>query len=164
MPERGAVTNEVHINAVNHFRGRSEHALDGKGRLNIPARFREVLRKQYDERLMLCPWQNCVRVYPFPQWEKMEVTLLAKVEEQPHMKKMISFMIGGVVECSLDKQGRIIVPPKMREETGIDREVVLTGVLTYFEICDKDVWERENKPSAEDFKEFEVSLLKSGLL
>ena len=158
------MADDLYINTVNHFRGRSEHCLDGKGRLNIPARFREVMRKQYDDRLMLCPWRKCLKVYPLAQWEKMEVTLLNSLKEQPHMKKMINYMIGGVVACALDKQGRILLPPKLREECRIGREVVLTGVLTYFEICDKEIWEVENKPSAEDFADFEVNLLKSGLL
>ena len=158
------MADDLYINTVNHFRGRSEHCLDGKGRLSIPARFREVLRRQYDERLMICPWLHCLRVYPFAQWEKMEVTLLDKLQEQPHMKKMINYMIGGVMESAMDRQGRLLLPPKLREEGGIDREVILTGVLTHFEICDKEIWERENKPSPEDFAEFDVSLLKSGLL
>ena len=149
---------------VNHFRGRSEHVLDGKGRLNIPSRFRDILREQYEERLMVTPWLKCLKAYPLPQWEKMELTLLAHLQEQPHMKKMIRYMIGGVVECPLDKQGRILLPPKLREECGIDKEVVISGVMTYFEILDKETWEKDNKPSDDDFELFEHSLLSSGLL
>ena len=156
--------NDLMVDPVNHFRGRSEHSLDGKGRLNIPTRFREVLRTQYDERLMVTPWNRCLKVYPVQQWEKMEIQLLAHLQDQPDMKKMIRYMIGGVVECPLDKQGRILLPPKLREEGGINREVVITGVMTYFEILDKQTWEADNKPTVADFANFEVSLLKSGLL
>jgi len=152
------------IGMANHFRGRSEHSLDDKGRLNIPTRFREVLRLKYGERLMVTPWHQCLKVYPLPQWEKMEFQLLEHLKDQPDMKKMIRYMIGGVVECPLDKQGRIQLPPKLREEAGINREVVISGVMTYFEILDKQVWEADNKPSAADFASFEGSLLQSGLL
>ena len=152
------------VDPGNHFRGRSEHTLDGKGRLNIPTRFREVLRVQYDERLMVTPWNRCLKAYPVQQWEKMEIQLLEHLQDQPDMKKMIRYMIGGVVECPLDKQGRILLPPKLREESGINKEVVITGVMTYFEILDKQIWEADNKPSSTDFENFEVSLLKSGLL
>lgn len=152
------------VDPGNHFRGRSEHSLDGKGRLNIPTRFREVLRDQYDEKLMVTPWNKCLKAYPVPQWEKMEIQLLARLQEQPGMKKMIRFMLGGVVECLLDKQGRILLPPKLREEGGINREVVITGVMTYFEIMDKQVWEEENKPTAEEYEDFDISLLQAGLL
>ncbi len=153
-------------NPVNHFRGRSEHSLDGKGRLSIPARFRDALRKQYDERLMITPWNKCLRAYPLPQWEKLEMTLLANLREHPDpaMKKMINYMIGGVVECALDKQGRVLLSPLLREECCIGKEVVLSGVMTYFEILDKKSWELDNKPTPEDFASFEVNLLKSGLL
>ena len=158
------MNSDILLNQVNHFRGRSEHSLDGKGRLSIPARFRDVLRKQYDERLMITPWNKCLKAYPLPQWEKMELTLLEQLKEQPGMKKMISYMIGGVVECSLDKQGRILLPPKLREECGVDKDVVVSGVMTYFEILDKKSWEIDSKPTPEDFNKFEVSLLSSGLL
>jgi MraZ protein len=80
------------------------------------------------------------------------------------MNKMIRYMIGGVVECQLDKQGRILLPPKLREECGIQKEVVVSGVMTYFEIQDKAGWEQDNKPSEDDFGLFEHSLLSSGLL
>ncbi len=151
-------------NPVNHFRGRSEHNLDGKGRLSIPARFRDVLRKQYDERLMITPWSKCLRAYPLPQWEKLEMTLLNSLPSQPDMKKMISYMIGGVVECVLDKQSRVLLSPKLRQEGCVGKEVVLNGVMTYFEIWDRVSWEEDNKPSAEDFAEFDVKLLKMGIL
>lgn len=149
---------------VNHFRGRSEHVLDGKGRLSIPARFRDILRQRYEDRLMVTPWRKCLKAYPLPQWEKMELTLLARLKEQPNMKKMIRYMIGGVVECPLDKQGRILLPPTLRQECGIGKDIVVTGVMTYFEILDRETWETDNKPSAEDFDLFEHDLLSSGLL
>lgn len=152
------------VDPVNHFRGRSEHSLDGKGRLNIPTRFREVLRAQYDERLMVTPWNKCLKVYPVQQWEKMELQLLTHLQDQPDMKKMIRYMIGGVVECPLDKQGRILLPPKLREEGGITSEVVITGLMTYFEILDKQTWEADNKPTAAEFESYDDTLLKIGLL
>ena len=113
---------------------------------------------------MITPWMKCLKAYPLPQWEKMEITLLARLQEQPDMKKMIRYMIGGVVECSLDKQGRILLPPKLREECGVEKDVVVSGVMTYFEILDKKSWEIDSKPTPKDFTKFEVSLLSSGLL
>lgn len=148
---------------INHFRGRSDHALDGKGRLNIATRFRDVLRRQYDERLMVTPWHKCLKAYPLPQWEELEMTLLAEGKKQPHMINLVRYMIGGVVECALDKQGRILLPPKLREDCGIQKDVVVNGMITYFEIWDKETWETENKPSAENFGNFEQTLLELGL-
>ena len=148
---------------VNHFRGRSEHALDEKGRLNIATRFREVLRRQYDERLMITPWHNCLKAYPLPQWEEMEMTLRAEGKKNPNMVKLIRFMVGGVVECGLDKQGRVLLPPNLRSDCGLDKEVVVNGMITYFEIWNKKTWEADNKPSGDNFQNFEQTLLELGL-
>jgi MraZ protein len=159
------VTEEVIPKAIGHFRGRSEHALDGKGRLNIPARFRDVLRDQYqDERLMVTPWKKCLKVYPFAQWEQMELTLMRRLQEQTDMGKMIRYMIGGVEECGLDKQGRILLPAKMRADCAIQKDVVVSGVISYFEILAKATWEQDNLPTEVDFDNFEKSLMASGLM
>lgn len=149
---------------INHFRGRSEHTLDGKGRLNIPTRFREVLRRQYDERLMVVPWNNCLKAYPLPQWEEVEMTLLATGKKQPDMVKMVRFMLGGVVECSLDKNGRILLPAKVRDDCRLEKDILVSGMITYFEIWDKLTWEKVNQPTGDDFDNFEQNLLDIGLL
>ncbi len=147
---------------VKRFRGQSEHALDAKGRLNIPARFQEVLREGDDERLMVIAWDNCLKAYPVPEWDKLEVTLQEKMKEHPGNIKMMKHMIGGVVECSL-KQGRILLPPRMREGCGISKDVVLQGSLQIFEIWDKNIWERMNKPTSDEFQEFSQKLSQFGL-
>jgi MraZ protein len=150
--------------AVHNFRGRSEHNLDGKGRLNIPTRFREVLRRRYeDDRLMVFPWLHCLKAYPMARWEELELNLLNTGKKQPETVKMVRYMVGGVVECPLDKQGRILLPGKMRTDCDIDREIMISGMISYFEIWNKATWEADNQPSAEDFRSFELNLLESGL-
>jgi len=148
---------------VNHFRGRSDHILDAKGRLSIATRFRDVLRRQYDERLMVTPWHNCLRAYPMPRWEEMETVLRNSDRKQPGMVKLVRWM-SGAEECGLDKQGRILIPPKIREDSRINKEVVVNGMLTFFEVWDKSVWDELNKPTPEDFDNFEQTFLDLGLL
>lgn len=142
-------------NAVIHFRGRSEHALDEKGRLNIATRFRDVLKAKYDERLMVTPWRNFLKAYPVPQWEELELALLREGRKQPQLKKMMRFLVGGVVECTLDKQGRILLPPALRAEGNITRDVIVSGMLNHIEIWDKGTWAQSIIPTAENFDEFE---------
>ncbi|MBU0480650.1 MAG: division/cell wall cluster transcriptional repressor MraZ [Proteobacteria bacterium] len=150
-------------NPVHHFRGRSDHTLDGKGRINIPTRFREVLRLQFNnERLMVFPWRNCLKAYPLSRWEELELSLLATGKKHPETIKMVRFMVGGVVECPVDKQGRILLPAKMRADCGISKEVLVSGMISYFEIWDSVTWEKENLPAEEDFKGFELNQLESG--
>jgi MraZ protein len=137
--------------------------LDAKGRLNIATRFREALRSQGDERLMVIPWHNCVRAYPLPHWEELEMTLLAQGQKSPETVKLIRYMIGGAEECVLDKQGRILLSATLREDCSIKKEIVVNGMITYFEIWDKGVWETKNKPTGDDFQNFEQVLQELGL-
>lgn len=149
-------------NSVCRFRSRSEHVLDAKGRLNIATRFREALRNQGDERLMLTPWRNCIRAYSLPEWEELELALTAQGQKSPEKLKLIRYMIGGAEECVLDKQGRILLPATLREDCHIKKEVVVSGMIAYFEIWDKEVWEAESKPTGDDFHNFEQVLLETG--
>lgn len=156
----------ISMGPVNHFRGRSGHTLDEKGRINIPTRFREVLRREADERLMVTPWHNCLKVYPLPQWEEIEMTLReeGKKKKNPHMLNLIRYMIGGVEECAMDKQGRVLLPPKLRAECGIGKGVVVNGMITYFEIWDQEKWEEAYRPFKENVHELEQTLLELELL
>ncbi len=147
---------------VNHFRGRSDHVLDDKGRLSIASRFKEVLRRQYDERLMIISWNDCLRAYPLSQWEEIEMTLRTTDRKNPGMTKLIRWM-SGAEECSLDKQGRVLIPAKLRSDGGIGKEIVFNGMLTYFEIWDKTVWEKVGRPAPDDFEQFEETLLDLGM-
>ena len=146
------------------FRSRSEHSLDSKGRLNIPSRFREVLREVYTETLMVTNWQNCLKAYPVSEWEKMEEKLLDREQIQPGLGRFIRYLISGVTECPLDKQGRILLSPTLRSEIGIQREVVLNGMLDHFEIWDREAWQLETRQTRESFAEFGPGLSSLGIL
>lgn len=143
------------------FRGRSEHSMDDKGRLNIPSRFQEVLRDLGDERLMVIPWNKCIKAYPVPVWEELEEKLIALIQVDADSRKMAEHMIGGVVECPV-KQGRISLPQQMRDQIGMGRDVVVEGVMTTIKIWDKPTWERQNKPSEEDYSHFDQKLSLQG--
>lgn len=146
------------------FRSRSEHTLDSKGRLNIPSRFREVLRAAYDNDLVITNWQKNLRVYPVSEWLKVEDKLRSQGASQPGFSDFIRYVISGVVECSLDKQGRILLPGTMRNEFNIGSDVVLNGMLDYFEIWDKATWDDETRRTRDKFKDFEQGLSSLGIL
>ena len=133
------------------FRERSVHSIDAKGRLNIPARFRDVLTRNYDERLMITPpWHNCLRVYPFLEWEKRETKLLEMPNKPPHVLQMIRYLVGGITSCNIDKNGRILLPARLRADLEIKKEIVMNGMLDFFEIWNRETWERESVPSFEE--------------
>lgn len=130
--------------------------LDAKGRLSIPARFKEVLKKTYeDNRLMVTNLPNCLAAYPMPVWEGIEnkfrdVDGLGK----PEKLKMKRYLLGPAVECKLDSQGRILVPVSLREGAGITKEVVLAGMLDYVEIWNREKLDSEMKQVEEEFEKF----------
>ncbi|MCB2180657.1 MAG: division/cell wall cluster transcriptional repressor MraZ [Desulfobulbaceae bacterium] len=151
-------------NQPSRFRGRSEHALDGKGRLNVPSRFRDVLLREYDDRLIITPpWPNCLRIYPLPEWEKQESSLLGMEQKTPKVQRMIRYLVGGSVECQVDKNGRILLPVQLRNQLDLKKEVVMNGMLTFFEIWSKEAWEKESIVTEEDFKDFETTFNDLGL-
>ena len=124
------------------LRGKSEHNLDAKGRLNIPSRFQDVLRESGVEAFLVVPWFDHLRAYLPAKWDETEAKLL---DQGPALATHESFndwlrmVVGSVVECMPDKQGRILIPPELRSEAGLTKEVILLGIRDYFEIWDKQL-------------------------
>lgn len=146
------------------FRSRSEHTLDPKGRLNIPSRFREVLREVYTETVVVTNWQKSLKAFPVAEWENVEEKLINEGRNQPGMADFVRYVISGVTVCSLDKQGRILVPATLRSEFNIDKDVILNGMLDNFEIWDKGAWQVETQRTRERFPDFGPGLSSLGIL
>ncbi len=145
------------------FRSRTEHTLDAKGRLIFPSRFREVLRQFDSEIIMVAPWHKHLRAYPVAEWEALETKLLTQGGEQPGIASFVRYVVGGVAECILDKQGRIRLPADLRVDADLKKEIVLTGMLDWVEIWDKDAWHIENRNTRDNFDGHEESLAKLGI-
>jgi len=146
------------------FRSRSEHTLDAKGRLNIPSRFREVLREEYSETVVVTNWHKSLKAFPVAVWEELEEKLQNEGRMQPGMGDFVRYVISGVTECTLDKQNRILLPAPLRNEFNIGTEVVLNGMLDHFEIWDKAAWQVESRRTRERFADFEPGLSSLGIL
>lgn len=123
------------------FRGRYCHQIDTKGRLSIPSRFREALASAFDERLIITNFDQCLWAYPVPEWQELErkVGLLPQFMEE--VKALQRVFISAAAECPIDKQGRILIPPSLREYGAIDRDVVIVGMTRRFEIWARERWE-----------------------
>jgi MraZ protein len=124
------------------FRGRSKHILDEKGRLAIPTRFKEVLREKENPCLVMTNHYSCLWAFARDEWRLFEQKV-AKLDLFDHsVNSFLRYFISGAQEC-LVKQGRVTIPPDLREISGLKKEVVLAGELKYFEIWDKEKWDEE---------------------
>lgn len=128
------------------FRGHFEHSVDDKGRVAIPARFREALAGLQEERLVVTKFRvgerRCLDIYPLATWRTLEEKVLAKNRFDPRIIRFKNFYVSGAHECSLDGQGRILVPVLLRDYAGIQREVMFTGDIDMFRMWDKEGWQR----------------------
>ncbi len=145
------------------FRSRSDQTLDGKGRLNFPRRFKEVLRQYDSDVLMVTSWGKHLRAFPVSEWEILEDKLLTQGKEQPGLASFVRLVVSGVTECGLDKQGRILLPSSLRNEVNLKKEIVLTGMLDWVEIWSKDAWVAEHQATRDNFEDYEESLAKMGI-
>jgi len=139
------------------FRGRSKHFLDEKGRLAIPARFREVLLTRSSNVLVLTNHDNCLWAFAQDDWRIIEENAAKLPQLELAVNTYLRYFISGAQECVI-KQGRITIPPDLREISGLKKEVVLVGGLKLFEIWDRERWEAEFERAKKSFAEVSQSL------
>lgn len=138
------------------FRGSSFHTIDSKGRLIIPARFRDIIRAGGGNGVMVSQLDKGLVAYTFEEWNKVENRILSLAEKSENMRRFRRVFIGGASDCNWDKQGRILIPPTLRQYAELKKEIVLVGVLDHFEIWSRNNWDRENVDMEEDMKKEEV--------
>ena len=125
--------------AIVMLMGEYNHTIDAKGRLIVPAKFREVLG---DEFVVTKGLDNCLFVYPNDEWQKFEEKLQTLPLTNKNARQFARFFVAGATPCELDKQGRILLPATLREFAGLEKDVVLTGMLNRIEIWSKEKWTR----------------------
>jgi MraZ protein len=123
------------------FRGRYQHAIDPKGRLSIPAKFRDVLAQYGDhaEALIVVPNEHALEVYPVAEWERIEEKLNAQPMFTPEVRQLSRLYMSRAKDVTLDGAGRILLPPDTRKDAGLDsRDVTLVGGgRKMFEVWDR---------------------------
>lgn len=132
------------------FTGTHQHALDAKGRVILPARFREQLAGG----LYLTPGQDhCVDVYPVPAFEQRVAELRARPREDRRARAVQRVFLANAHLETPDGQGRVTIPPVLREYAGLTRDLAVVGADDHIEIWDHDRWEQYLSDAAEEFSD-----------
>ena len=120
------------------FLGEYVHVLDSKGRLTIPARFREDLEPGV---FLTRGYEPCIVTYPPSEWERL-ATKIAQVPMASRTARSYGrLLFGGAHETNVDRAGRVLIPPFLREYAGIEEEAVIVGINTYLEIWAPQRWQ-----------------------
>lgn len=122
------------------FMGEYNHSIDAKGRIIVPAKFRETLG---DEFVVTLGLDGCLFVYPNEEWLNF-VSELKNLPGSKEARQLQRYFMAGAASCEVDKQGRILIPTKLRIQAGLEKEVVFVGVLSKIEIWSKERWEENN--------------------
>ncbi|MBI3456009.1 MAG: division/cell wall cluster transcriptional repressor MraZ [Candidatus Rokubacteria bacterium] len=145
------------------FRGRYPHTIDPKGRLSIPAKFREELAARDTNTLVLTEGDHCIVAYPLDEWERFEEKLRQQPQLAPEMRNFLRVAVASAKDCPVDKAGRTLVPPELREFSGLSKDVMIVGVLNKFEIWNRERWNDHYQRARGSFDENARKLSEFGL-
>ncbi|HIE28804.1 TPA: division/cell wall cluster transcriptional repressor MraZ [Candidatus Poribacteria bacterium] len=126
------------------FIGEYNVSIDSKGRVCIPAKIREIIAQKYNDGKMILTLglDGCLALYPYEEWEKIAMNLKQKIPLSLRTGRILErSFFRNAIECSIDKQGRIVIPPKLRRAALIIKDVVIIGVQNRMEIWSKEAIE-----------------------
>ncbi|MCP1101341.1 division/cell wall cluster transcriptional repressor MraZ [Aequitasia blattaphilus] len=142
------------------LKGEYRHNIDAKGRLMIPAKMRDDLGENF---VIAKGMDNCLNVYPEEQWNTFERRLNElSTTTNAKARKLARFIQGSANDADLDKQGRTLIPPALRDFAKLDKEVVFVGVGKHAEIWDRAMWEAQSAEIEESIEELASGLEDSG--
>lgn len=125
------------------FRGRYVHTMDTKGRVSIPSSFRNELQLRSQEAPILTLSSSCLRLFPYGDWRDYEEKIIDINAFDTNAESLRRFEISNAVDGKIDSQGRLQVPPYMRDNTHMGRDIVIAGVGRFVELWDKALFEAE---------------------
>ena len=137
------------------FIGEYYHNLDAKGRINIPAKFRDELNGTF---ILTRGLDGCLTIYSTEKWEKIfeEINKLPKTKKAT--RQYIRMLTANACECTLDNQGRILIPANLSGSVNITKECVVVGANSHVEIWDKATWNAYMNDASENFEDIAESL------
>ena len=138
------------------FMGEYQHNIDVKGRMIVPAKFREGLGESF---VLTRGLDKCLFAYPMGEWKILEEKLKKLPLTKRDARSFTRFFFSGAVECEVDKQGRINIPQTLRNYSKLEKECVVIGVSSRIEVWSKEIWEDYFTESEESFAEISENLM-----
>ena len=137
------------------FMGEFKHSIDAKGRLIIPAKFRDQLDGHF---IVTRGLDGCLFGYPMAEWQQMEEKLKTLPLTKRDARAFVRFLQSAATECDIDKQGRINIPDTLCAHADLTKKCVVVGVSNRIEIWSEDRWQQFTSTTANDFDEIAEDL------
>ena len=132
--------------------GEYAHNIDAKGRVIVPAKFRDGLGDKF---VLTKGLDGCLFAYSKEEWANFEEKIKSLPLTNKDARAFVRFFFAGAVECEIDKQGRTLIPPMLREYAGLSKDIVIIGVSNRVEIWSQDKWDSYSE--AEDLEADELA-------
>lgn len=145
---------------IKMFIGEFNHTVDAKGRINIPAKFREQLNDAF---FVTKGLDDCLFVFPEEEWRVFEEKLKSLPVTNKQARAFTRMFFAGATECSFDKQGRVTVPSTLREYAHLEKDVIVIGVGTRVEVWSKETWESYSDPENISYDEIAEQMADLGI-
>jgi len=142
------------------FYGEFEHSIDRKGRLILPAKFREVDKNQFVEKFFVTRGlDKCLFMFSEEEWRSQENKFKSMPFTKQQTRTFNRLLFSGAVEASFDKQGRILLPQYLKDFADIKKDVMIVGVSNRIEIWAKDKWQEYFTNTRQSFEEIAEKLM-----
>jgi MraZ protein len=136
--------------------GEYNHTLDKKGRVIVPSRFRDELGDTF---IITRGMDSCLFLYPLHEWKNLETRLKTLPFNKAETRAFMRMFFSGASEVEVDKQGRVLIPPLLREHSQLKKDVVFIGVSNRAEIWSREIWEEYSNNSSQSFEQISEKLM-----
>jgi MraZ protein len=151
---------------MSSFTGTYYYTLDPKGRIIIPSPLREVLFAKYGSSKIYitnASFDKCLHIYPEAEWSLLEEKVKGKPMTDKALQYFMRRVFSAAVRCEMDKNGRVMVPYELRQNAGIENDIVIVGLMDRLELWDKQRWDDVTNPDKVDVEAFARKLSEYGI-
>lgn len=140
--------------------GEYDHSLDAKGRVMMPAKLKEDMGDTF---IITTGLDGCLFGFSKTEWSKFEDKLKTLPITNKNARNFVRFFLSGATECELDKQGRFLIPNKLRETAKLEKEITIIGAGTRIELWNKQQWQAQTNEENLSIDEIEKNMAELGI-